>query len=53
LVNEFLKEHREAEEHEHKLAVQDSRLKQNVTIRPVKSVAAKQWKETKTSAPQH
>jgi hypothetical protein len=31
------------------LAAQDSRLQQNATIRPVKSVAAEQWKETKAS----
>ena len=34
LLNEFLNEHREAEEQEHKLAAQD-RLQQNATIRPV------------------
>jgi hypothetical protein len=49
LLNEFLKEHRQAEEQEHKLAAQDSRLQQNATIRPAKSVAAEQWKETKAS----
>ena len=43
------KEHRQAEEQEHKLAAQDSRLQQNATIRPGKSVAAEQWKETKAS----
>jgi hypothetical protein len=30
----FSKEHREAEEQEHKLASQDSSLQQNATIRP-------------------
>jgi hypothetical protein len=50
LLNEFLKEHRQAEEQEHKLAAQDSRLQQNATIRPGKSVAAEQWKETKASS---
>jgi len=34
LLNEFLKEHREAEEQEHKLAAQDSGLQRNATIRP-------------------
>jgi hypothetical protein len=53
LLNEFLNEHRESEAQEHKPAAQDSRLQQNGTIRSAKSVAAKQWKETKASAPQH
>jgi hypothetical protein len=53
LLNELLKEHREAEEQEHKLAAQDSGLQRNATIRPAKSVAAEHWKETKASAPQH
>jgi hypothetical protein len=43
LLNKFLKEHREAEEQEHKLAAQDSWLQRNATIRPAKSVAAKQY----------
>jgi hypothetical protein len=34
LLNKFLKEHREAEEQEHKLAAQDSGLQRNATIRP-------------------
>jgi hypothetical protein len=33
LLNEFLKEHREAEEQEHKLAAQESRLHRNAMIR--------------------
>src|SRR6266481_7963903 len=49
LLNEFLKEHREAEEQEHKLAAQDSRLHRNATIRPAKSVTAEQWKKLRHS----
>jgi hypothetical protein len=33
LLNEFLKEHGEAEEQEHKLAAQDSRSQQNAADR--------------------
>jgi hypothetical protein len=43
LLNEFLKEHREAEEQEHKLAAKDTRSQQrDATILParLKSLAA-------------
>jgi uncharacterized coiled-coil protein SlyX len=46
LLNEFLKEHRKVEEQEHKLAVQDSKSKeQNATIIELKSALAQQQQQ--------
>jgi uncharacterized coiled-coil protein SlyX len=46
LLNEFLKEHRKVEEQEHKLAVQDSKSReQNATITELKSTLAQQQRQ--------